>query len=307
MSATTWTTDNIPDLTSKTIIVTGGNSGLGLEAIHAYAAKNANIIMACRSTAKGEKAKQEVLKIHPKANITVSKLDLADLNSIRAFATDFEKNHPTLDILLNNAGIMMTPYQLTKDGFESQLGTNHLGHFALTGLLLDCLKNCPKSRVINVSSIAHKKANIDFDNLLCKDGVNYSPYQVYRSSKLANLLFTDGLQTFFETQKIDCMAVSAHPGVSDTNLFSHLAPAWLTTFLRPLMLLMMQEARRGALPELRASVDSSTKGRDYYGPDGRREMKGDPILVQTDSVFLTKENASKLWKASEVLTSIIYS
>ena len=155
--------------------------------------------------------------------------------------------------------------------------------------------------------MAHKKGTLDFNNLLYKDGIAYTPFEAYRRSKLANLLFTDALQTFFESHQIDCMAVSAHPGVSDTNLFSHLAPAWLTSILRPILLLMMQPAKMGVLPELRASVDPSTKGCDYYGPQDRNEMKGYPILVKTANENLTKENATKFWKASEALTSIVYS
>ena len=164
MATNNWTITDIPDLTGKTVIVTGGNSGLGYESVKAFALKGAQVTLACRSLSKGEEAKKRIVKFLPSADINVMELDLTDLKSIRNFATNFKKNHTRLDVLLNNAGIMMVPYSLTKDGFESQLGTNHLGPFALTGLLLGVLKNTPKSRVVNVSSMAHSSGEMDFNN-----------------------------------------------------------------------------------------------------------------------------------------------
>lgn len=162
MSIKNWTTENIGNLNGKNIIVTGGNSGLGFEAVKALSNKGAKVILACRNIEKGEQAKKSILEFDNKANIIVSKLDIADLDSIRQFSNQYKSDNTHLDVLINNAGIMMPPYELTKDGFESQMGTNHLGHFALTGLLLDILKKTPKSRVINVSSIAHKKWSYGF-------------------------------------------------------------------------------------------------------------------------------------------------
>ena len=306
MEKQNWTTTDIPDLSGKTIIVTGGNSGLGYEAVKALAGKGANVVMACRSTIKGETAKKLIVQSLPKANITVSELDLADLKSVEKFAVNFKENNSQLDVLLNNAGIMMVPYGLTKDGFELQIGTNHLGHFALTGLLLDVLKKTPKSRVVNVSSIAHKSGVMDYDNLLYENGNDYSPMKAYSRSKLSNLLFTYELQRFFEANKIDSIAVVAHPGVSDTNLFNHAAPKWVMKILRPLSLLMIQSAAMGVLPELRASVDLNVKGGEFYGPNGKREMKGYPVLAQSIPASHDKESAHKLWIASEKLTNITY-
>ncbi|MDD4993635.1 MAG: oxidoreductase [Paludibacter sp.] len=304
MSIQNWTAADMPDLTGKTVIVTGGNSGLGYNAVKAFAEKGARVILACRSISRGELAKKQIFDQHPKSNITVMELDLENLKSIHSFADTFKKTFAQLDILVNNAGIMMVPYGLTKDGFEKQMGTNHLGHFALTGLLLDLLKSTPHSRVVNVSSMAHKQGVMDYNNLLFDGGKDYSPIKAYGRSKLANLLFTYELQRFFEANKIDCMALAAHPGVSDTNLFDHAAPKWVMKTLRPLFMLMIQPAAMGALPELRAATDPKAKGGEYYGPDGKREMKGFPIIVQPNQSALDVESAQKLWEASEVLTSV---
>ena len=306
MATKNWNTNDILDLTGKTIIVTGGNSGLGFEAVKALSEKGARVIIACRSTEKGEAVRNKLVEAHPSADIIVMELDLMNLKSIRSFVDQFKKRHSRLDILINNAGIMMVPYKLTKDGFESQIGTNHLGHFALTGQLLDLLKRTPKSRVVNVSSMAHKSGVMDFDNLLYVNGEGYTPIKAYGRSKLSNLLFTYELQRFFEANKIDCIALAAHPGVSDTNLFNHAAPKWLMKILRPLFLLMVQPADMGVLPELRASVDPNAKGSEYYGPNGKREIKGYPVLVEPTKGARDIEAARKLWEISEKLTSVVY-
>ncbi len=306
MSQSNWTIKNIPNLTDKKIIVTGGNSGLGFEAVKAFAKNGATVFMACRSVQKGELAKKTILDTYPKAVITVLELDLEDLNSIKSFATKFNQSQTQLNVLVNNAGIMMVPYGLTKDGFEKQIGTNHLGHFALTGLLLDLLKKTPSSRVVNVSSIAHKSGVMNYDNLLYANGTDYSPMKAYGRSKLANLLFTYELQRFFETHKIDCISVAAHPGVSDTNLFNHAAPKWIMGLLRPIFAAIVQPASMGALPELRASVDSTVKGGQYYGPNGKREMKGYPVLTTSIPASHDVESAKKLWENSELLTKVVY-
>ncbi len=304
MTSSDWTIEDIPDLTGKTILVTGGNSGLGFEAVKVFSLKSAHVVMACRSVNKGEVAKKQIIDFNPKADILVMELNLTNLESIRSFVNLFKENHSRLDVLLNNAGIMMVPYGLTKNGFENQLGTNHLGHFALTGLLLDLLKKTPKSRVVNVSSMAHKSGVMDFDNLLYENGKDYSPMKAYGRSKLSNLLFTYELQRFFEANKIDCMALAAHPGVSDTNLFNHAAPKWVMNLLKPLFLFMIQPASMGALPEIRASVDQNAKGGEFYGPNGKREMKGFPVIVKSTAASYDKESARKLWEISEKLTSV---
>ena len=306
MTSQNWNISDIPDLTGKTIVVTGGNSGLGLEAVKAFALKGASVIMACRTVSKGEDAMKSFIKFLPSANITIMELDLTDLKSVRNFATKFKQNHTRLDVLLNNAGIMMVPYGLTKDGFESQFGTNHLGHFALTGLLLDVLKETPKSRVVNVSSMAHKQGEMNFDNLQFEKGKGYGSMKAYGRSKLSNLLFTYELQRFFEKNKIDCIALAAHPGLSDTNLANHLTNKFIFKILKPLFDKMTQPASMGALPEIRASVSPNAKGADYFGPDGKREMKGYPVLVQSNLASHDAGSARKLWEISEKLTGVVF-
>ena len=307
MATKNWTITDIPDLTGKTVIVTGGNSGLGFESVKAFALKGAKVIMACRSIIKGEEAKKQIVKFFSTADIVVMELDLTDLKSIRKFASEFKQNHTHLDVLLNNAGIMMVPYGLTKDGFENQMGTNHLGHFALTGLLLVVLKKNPASRVVNVSSMAHSSGEMDFNNLLYENGKDYSPLKAYGRSKLSNLLFTYELQRFFENNKINCMALAAHPGLSDTNLGHYMMEKWYFKLIMPLFFRIAQPASMGALPELRASVDPAAKPAEFYGPDGKRQMKGYPVVVQPKEKAFNKEDARKLWEASEKLTSVIYS
>lgn len=299
-----WTTNNIPSLAGKTIIVTGGNSGLGLQSVKAYAEKGAQVVLACRNYAKGDEARTDILKQVPDAQIAVMSLDLADLTSVRTFAERFNKEFDRLDILLNNAGIMMPPYELTKDGLESQQGTNHFGHFALTGLLLHKLKATPGSRVVNVSSLAHKQGRMDFDNLLYENGKGYSPLGAYGRSKLENLLFTYGLQDFFSKNKLDIKAVVAHPGVSDTNLFSKIGGEFLQKLFKPLMKLVVQPAEMGALPQLRASVDSEAKGGEYFGPDGFVEMKGYPVQVHPNKHARNAGDIQKLWEVSEKITGV---
>lgn len=301
-----WTVDDIPDLSGKVIIVTGGNSGLGYESVKAFAAKNATVILTSRTVEKGEKARNEIVAELHSADIQVMQLDLADLRSIREFAGQFAKKYRRLDILLNNAGIMMTPYQQTKDGFESQVGTNHLGHFALTGLLLDLIRTTENSRVVNVSSNAHKWGKMDFDNLLFENGKDYSPTNAYGRSKLANLLFTYELQSRLKEHKINSMALAAHPGISLTNLARHLEDKWWYNLMMLFSGLITQKAEYGALPQIRAAVDPRAEGGSYYGPNGFNQMKGDPVVVESSKASHDKEDAMKLWAVSERLTGVNY-
>lgn len=302
MSNEKWTTDNIPDLTGKVIIVTGGNSGLGYESVKAFAEKGAEVILASRSVDKAESAKKEIGKVRGK--IVVMQIDLMDFASIKAFTEKFKEEYKKLDVLLNNAGIMTTPYFRTKDGLEAQNGTNHFGHFALTGQLFDVIKNTANSRVVNVSSAAHKQGKMDFENFLFEGGKGYSSMKSYGRSKLSNLLFTYELQRKIEIEGINSMAVAAHPGVSNTNLFQYLEDKMIFKILRPLMSPFIQEQDMGALPQIRAAVDENVKGAEYYGPDGFREMKGFPVLVQSNKASHNLEDAKKLWELSEKLTGV---
>lgn len=306
MKSKNWTFDNIPDLTGKTIIVTGGNSGLGFEAVKALARKNAEVILAARSLERGNQAKETILAEFPHCNISVMALDLGDLASIKTFAETFKSKYQQLDVLLNNAGIMWCPYATTKDGFESQMGVNHLGHFTLTGLLLDTLKNTKQARVVNVSSLGHRNGKMDFDNLLFNEA-NYHPRQAYYNSKLANLLFTYELQRRFEANNLDIIAVAAHPGGSATNLMRYVKGQLWFKLMYPLILPIANSAAMGTLPEVRASVDAQVKGGEYYGPKSLGEMRGYPILVKSISAAHSVADAKKLWEMSENLTQIHYS
>ncbi len=299
-----WTVENMPDLKGKIVVVTGGNSGLGYESVKAFASKGAEVVLASRSTEKGEQARKEILQAISEGKIRVMQLDLGDLESVRAFASAFKKSYNKLDILLNNAGIMMTPYFTTKDGFEGQFGTNHLGHFALSGLLLDVILNTPGSRIVNVSSGAHKNGEMDFTNLQYENGEGYKSMKAYGRSKLSNLLFTYELQRKLEAANKDTIAAAAHPGVAMTNLASHLEGKLLFKILRPLFKRMAQDQAMGALPQIRASVDPEVRGAEYYGPDGKREWKGYPVVVPSNEASHSQEDAAKLWKESEKLTGV---
>ena len=299
-----WTIANIPDLTGKVIIVTGGNSGLGYESVKAFAGKGAEVILASRSVEKGETAKTSIGNV--KGKIVVMQLDLMDFASIKSFAAEFLKKYPRLDVLLNNAGIMTTPYFLTKDGLEAQNGTNHFGHFVLTGLLFDLIKNTPGSRIVNVSSMAHKQGKMDFDNLLFENGKGYSPIKSYGRSKLLNLLFTYELQRRIEAAGINSIAVAAHPGVSNTNLARYLEDKLIFKILKPLMMPFMQSQDMGALPQIRASVDLNVKGGEFYGPNGFNEMKGFPVRVQSNAASHSVQDARKLWEISEKITGVSF-
>ncbi|HUM88959.1 MAG TPA: oxidoreductase [Prolixibacteraceae bacterium] len=304
--AKNWTFENIPDLQGKTIIVTGGNSGLGYESVKAFALKGATVVLACRNLAKGEKAKNEILKANPSGEIKVMQLDLASLASVEAFAKKFANEHKQLHVLLNNAGIMATPNVKTVDGFEAQLGTNYLGHYALTGHLLPLLKATSKSRVVNVSSLAHKGGKIDFNDLMFEKGRKFKPMRAYAQSKLANLLFAYQIQRFFEANNIDCIAVAAHPGGSNTRLAGHLETNRFVEAISKIARGAMQPAAKGALPQIRASVDPNVKGGDYFGPHGLGELFGYPVLVKSNAASHNEENARKLWEVSEKLTGVKY-
>jgi len=314
----------MPGLTGKVMIVTGGNSGLGYESVKAFALKGAEVILASRSAERGEQARREIInevadhvsnevpgdvsngvQEDPAwGKILVMQLDLGDLESVRQFAGEFKSRFDRLDVLMNNAGIMMTPYFKTKEGFEGQLGTNHLGHFALTGLLMEVLLETPGSRIVTVSSGAHRNGDMDFENLQFENGRGYPRSRAYGRSKLANLLFTYELQRKLESEGKPTMAVAAHPGIASTNLARHLVPNWMVRLLFPLFGFMMQEKAMGALPQIRASVDPKVQGGEYYGPGGKREWKGFPVRVRSSEASHNLQDAARLWEVSEKLTGV---
>ncbi len=302
-----WNLSAMPELSGKVCIVTGGNSGLGYETVYALASKGAEVVMTSRSKERGEASRQKLLSKNPKGKIHVYTLDLTSLKSIESFSNSFKKSFKRLDILVNNAGIMMVPYNKTEDGFESQLGTNHLAHFALTGQLVGLIQKTPQARIVNVSSLAHKQGKMDFKNLMYEEGKGYNPISAYGRSKLSNLLFTSELQEFFKSSKIEAVAVSAHPGVSDTNLANHLEKKLLFKIVKPIFSWFGQSADIGALPQIRAAVDPSVKGNEFFGPGGKRQMKGHPVIVNPKNPHYNSENAKKLWELSSELTGVKYS
>lgn len=294
-----WTANNIPDQTGKIAIVTGANSGIGFETAKALAAKNATVIMACRNSDKAEAAMAEIKKIIHEAKLEFIQLDLCDLASVKAFVTAFQDRHHMLDLLINNAGIMMPPYSKTKDGFEVQFGANHLGHFALTGLLMPIIQATKGTRVVNVSSGAHRMGTgtINFDDLNAEKG--YSPMRSYAQSKLANLLFTRQLNTYFQSENIKALVTSAHPGWTATNLQAYSLP------FRMLNPLFAQTPPMGALPTLYAAT-TERKANDYAGPGGWQEMRGYPKLVEMSNSAKDAALAKHLWDVSEKLTGVQY-
>ncbi len=306
MSNENWTTDNIPNLSGKVIIVTGANSGIGFETAKELARKGAHTILACRSMEKGNDAAQHIRAEIPNARLEPMVLNLSSLKSVRAFAESFKSAHDRLNVLVNNAGIMWVPYGKTEDGFERHFGTNHLGHFALTGLLLDVLLKTSGSRVVTVSSGGHRSGNMDFDNLMYEGGVGYVRHQAYGRSKLANLLFTFELQRHFDAVHANAIATAAHPGGSDTNLGRYVEDRWWFRLLRPLTAPITQSAAKGALPTMRAATDPGAKGGDYFGPGGFMEARGYPIKVECSKTARDVNLAKRLWKVSEELTGIHY-
>jgi NAD(P)-dependent dehydrogenase (short-subunit alcohol dehydrogenase family) len=293
-----WTAENMQNLTGKIAIVTGANSGIGFEMTRAMARKGATVILACRDNNKGKAAVQRIDQENPEAKAEFLQLDLSDLASARRFAGEFTSRYDRLDILFNNAGIMATPFGKTADGFELQFGTNHLGHFALTGLLLGRLIRTPRARVVTISSGGHRFGGIDFDNLNGEKG--YDKQRAYAQSKLANLLFTYELQRRFEGAGVDTIAVAAHPGWTDTNLQAH----WrMVRIVNPFI---AQKPKMGALPALYAATAPDVQGGDYYGPSGWQELRGYPTKVHSSDRSYDMTVAARLWEVSEKLTGVRY-
>lgn len=296
----------MPSLEGKDILVTGANSGLGLEATKALSSKGAHVIMAVRDMDRGKEAEKSIRKENPESRLELMQIDLADLDSVRRFSDDFHSKHSRLDVLINNAGVMSPPTrEVTKQNLELQFGTNHLGHFLLTGLLLDILRNTPNSRIAVQSSLVHKakyyKADIHFDDLNWEKG--YNKNQSYAQSKLANLLFAYELDRRLKAHGIQTIVTAAHPGYSSTNLQKNFG-----FFVSKIGNgLIAQNARIGALPILRAATEEGLKGSEYFGPTGMAETRGYPAKVRSSDKSYDEELASKLWDASEKLTGYSYS
>lgn len=302
-----WTTKDIPDLSGKIIVITGANSGIGFESAKEFARKGAEVILACRNMEKAETAVNDIKKEIPSAKAIIMQLDLASQKSVHQFASEFKANYDRLDVLLNNAGIMWVEYGVTEDGFERQFGTNHLGHFALTGLLLDVIMATPGARVVNVSSMGHNTGVIDRDNLMFENGEDYGRHTSYGRTKLANLLFTYELQRRFEAAGVDATSLAAHPGSSNTNLAGHLLESrFMQVLYDVIMPVLAQTQDMGALPSIRASVDPQAKGGEYYGPAGFMEQRGFPVVVQSNKRSHNLDDARWLWDKSEELTGVTF-
>ncbi|PND59684.1 short-chain dehydrogenase [Mycobacterium sp. ENV421] len=292
-----WTSADIPDQTGRTVVITGANTGLGYETARALAAKGAHVVLAVRNLDKGKAAADLIVRRYPGADVSVQELDLTSLASIRAAAEELRARHDRIDLLINNAGVMMTPKQTTQDGFELQFGTNHLGHFALTGLVLDRLLATAGSRVVTVSSNGHRFGRIRFDDLQSER--SYSRTGAYGQAKLANLLFTYELQK--RLAGTDTIATAAHPGSSATELGRNLPKIVERGFG-----LTVQSSEMGALPTLRAATDPTVHGGQYYGPGGLLQMRGYPKLVSSNGRSHDVAAQKRLWAASEELTGVTY-
>ncbi|GAB2629176.1 SDR family NAD(P)-dependent oxidoreductase [Streptomyces capparidis] len=302
MTQQQWTDERIPDQSGRVFVVTGANSGLGLATTRALARRGGRVILAVRDEDKGRRAVAEITAEQPGAALEVRRLDLADLDSVRAFADRLRADHPRLDVLVNNAGVMAPPRTLSAQGHEVQFACNHLGHFALTGLLLDLLAAGRDPRVVTVSSVNHRKGRLRFDDLDGERG--YSPMGFYDQSKFANAVFGQELHRRLTEAASPVRSVLAHPGYTASNL-QHGTPTRLWRVLfgrvgRPLA----QSPARGALPQLYAATDPSVAGGEFIGPDGVAELRGGPTRVELSPAAADPATGRRLWEVSERLTGV---
>ncbi len=298
-----WTVADVPDQGGRTAVVTGANSGIGFEAATVLAQRGAHTVLACRDTGKAEAAAARMTAAAPGASVSVVRLDLASLDSIRAAADQLLAAHERIDLLINNAGLMWPAYGKTADGFELQFGTNHLGHFAFTGLLLAAMLPVPGSRVVTVSSTGHRAGRIDFADLQSER--HYGRMSAYAQSKLANLMFTYELQRRLAAAGAPTAALAAHPGVAFTELTRNL-PGVLQSTYPAVGGLFTQSAAMGALPTLRAATDPAAAGGEYFGPAGLAQVKGYPVRVSSTARSRDQAAQQRLWAESERLTGVTY-
>jgi NAD(P)-dependent dehydrogenase (short-subunit alcohol dehydrogenase family) len=297
-----WTAADVPDQSGRVAVITGANTGIGFEAAAVLADKGAHVVMAVRDLDKGRAAADRIITRNPDARLTLQRLDLSSLTSVRAAADDLKAANPRIGLLINNAGVMFTPEGVTPDGVEFQFGTNHLGHFALTGLLLDSMLPVHGSRVVTISSLAHRlRASTDFDDVQRP----YDRVAAYGRSKLANLLFTYELQRRLSAHDASTIAVAAHPGNSRTGLFRN-SPRWIRILSKVLVALASHSSKMGALPTLRAATDPGARGGQYFGPGGPGEQRGHPKVVHSSGQSHDEGLQLKLWKVSEELAGVTY-
>jgi NAD(P)-dependent dehydrogenase (short-subunit alcohol dehydrogenase family) len=309
MATGKWTAEQITSQAGKAALITGANSGIGYQAALELARHGAHVLLGCRNEAKGRAALERLLREAPGSSAEVVQLDMASLASIRAFAEAFIGRGIALDLLINNAGVMALPKrELTEDGFERQFGTNHLGHFALTGLLLPALLAAPAPRVVTVASLAHRTGKIEFDNLQSERSYIGKGWDAYNASKLANILFAKELDRRARAAHSRLLSLAVHPGVSTTSIFEN-GPG--TMNLKAIMVkllapVMMQNDEAGALPTLYAATSPDAHGGEYIGPDGFGELKGSPVVVQPRPQALDVAVGERLWTVSEQLTGVHY-
>ncbi|WP_320826169.1 oxidoreductase [Reinekea sp.] len=297
MATLNWNTSNITDQSGRVVIITGATSGLGKEATKILAGKNATVVMAVRNTEKGALVATELKSAFPSAKIDVRSLDLGSLSSVKDFAAGIHAAYDRLDILINNAGVMTCPYSKTEDDFEIQMGTNHFGHFALTGLLMPLLTKTKASRIVATSSIAHKQGKIDLEDINWEKR-KYSTMQAYGDSKMANLYFAYELASKLKDDPSAPLVTAAHPGWTSTELQRH------SIMFRLFNPLFSQNVAQGVLPTLRAAIDEHAKPGDYFGPSGFQELKGSPVVVKSTGLSHSDANAKKLWALSEEMTGV---
>jgi NAD(P)-dependent dehydrogenase (short-subunit alcohol dehydrogenase family) len=297
-----WTADQIPDQHGRLAVITGANSGLGLVIARELARAGARVVLACRNTDKGDAAAREINAAVPNASVEVSSLDLGSLDGVRAFAARFDVDHDGLDLLINNAGVMAPPRRTTDDGFELQLGTNHLGHFALTGLLIPAMEGRADARVVTMSSGAHKIGKIDFDDLQRER--HYNRWRAYGQSKLANLMFALELDRRLRAAGSPLLSLAAHPGYAATNLQSAAAPTLDRLLMAVSNRVVAQSAEMGALPALYAATQRGLAGGTFIGPDGIAEQRGYPTEATPSGAARDEDVARRLWEVSEELTGV---
>jgi NAD(P)-dependent dehydrogenase (short-subunit alcohol dehydrogenase family) len=301
---TTWTESDIPDQRGRVAVVTGSNTGLGFDTARILAERGATVVLAVRDLERGKRAAARIAETAPGAAVRIQRLDLASLASVRQAAAELTAQCPAIDLLINNAGVMYPPRQTTEDGFELAFGINHLGLFAMTGLLLPAMLPVAGSRVVTVSSVGHRiRARIHFEDLQLER--SFDRVRAYGQSKLANLLFTYELQRRLAAADAGTSALAAHPGLSNTELVRN-SPTVLRALAVPLAPIVAQSAARGALPTLRAATDPGARGGQYYGPGGPGEMRGYPKLVSSSAQSHDEAIARRLWSVSEELTGVSY-
>ena len=299
-----WTAHDIPDQRGRTALVTGANSGLGLVTARELARRGAHVILGARDQRKAESARAAIAADAPGAQLEPQLLDLADLDSVRSFAATLQSGHEQLDLLVNNAGVMMPPRSTTAEGVELQFATNHLGHFALTGLLLEALEGDTDSRVVTVSSLEHKSGRIDFDDLAYEH--DYQPRRAYQRTKLANAVFGIELDRRLRAAGLALKSLLAHPGYTATNLQLSGPTGAMKALLRVTNKLVAQRVDKGALPQLYAATAPDAQSGEFFGPDGFNEARGHPKRVQPVERARDAELARRLWEVSEELTGVRY-